>query len=60
MDSPMPISKPKLEVRAAASYRVHHQRAAVHADTREPPHLREEKTEVGRGVTNAPTAHREY
>ena len=50
MDSSTPIS----------NLRVHHQRAAVHTDTMEPPHLREEKTEVGRGVSNAPMTHREY
>ena len=59
MESPMPISNPLLEIRAAASCRVHHQRAAVHTDTMEPPHLREEKTEVGRELSNAPRAHRE-
>lgn len=45
-----PIAKLKLEVR----YRAHHQRAAVHTDTMGPPHLREEKTEVRRRVSNAP------
>lgn len=59
MESRMPISSPILEVRAAASCRVHRQRAAVRTDTTEPPHLREEKTEVGRELSDAPTAHRE-
>lgn len=48
-----------IEVRAAASCSVHRQRAAVHTDTTEPPHLREEKTEVGRELSDALTARRE-
>ena len=59
MESRVPISNPILEVRAAASCGVYRQRAAVRTDTTEPPHLREEKTEVGRELSDAPTAHRE-